>query len=354
MSANNDHILDLPPQEISTKVLAEKYLKGGETTADELRQRVARGIAAVEPADKAEAVEAEFLWAQRNGFIPAGRIDSAAGTDVDATLANCFVQPIGDSINGTEGGYPGIYTALAQAAETMRRGGGVGYDFSRIRPKGARVKSTHSQASGPISYMQVFDRSCETVESAGARRGAQMGVLRCEHPDIQEFIRAKAGGALSNFNISIGVTDSFMQAVVNDEAFDLFHAAEPSDPLKAEGAYQRADGMWVYRTVQARDLWDAVMSSTYNHAEPGILFLDRINGENNLSYCEKIEATNPCAEQGLPSYGCCCLGSINLINCITNPFTPEAALDKTKLIKLTKTGIRFLDDVLEAHDVAAA
>jgi ribonucleoside-diphosphate reductase alpha chain len=279
-------------------VLREKYAKGDERTIDEVHRRVAAALA------QAEAPEQRALWQERfgqalqQGFIPAGRIQSAAGSGLAATLINCFVQPVGDSITQVEDGHPGIYTALAESAETMRRGGGVGYDFSRIRPRGAWVGATQSSASGPVSYMRVFDRSCETVESAGARRGAQMGVLRCDHPDIEEFIHAKDSGDLKNFNISVGVSDAFMQAVRAGAEVELVHRAEPGPAQKAAGAYLRSDAdghaLWVYRKLPARDLWTQIMRSTYDHAEPGVLFLDTINRDNNLAYCETIASTNPC------------------------------------------------------------
>jgi len=292
------HGLDpLPAQAISAEVLLEKYAKGDEQTLDDVRQRVARALAAAEAPERRAEWTAKFLDAQRRGFVPAGRILSAAGTELSATLINCFVQPVGDSIATLEDGHPGIYTALTEAAETMRRGGGVGYDFSRIRPRGAWVGSTRSSASGPVSYMRVFDRSCETVESAGSRRGAQMGVLRCDHPDIEEFIHAKDEGDLANFNVSVGVTDAFMEAVLADRSVELVHRAEPGATQKEAGAWQRADGLWVYRSLPARSLWDQIMRSTYDHAEPGVLFLDRINADNNLYYCESIASTNPCVTE---------------------------------------------------------
>ena len=337
----------LQEQEISGEVLIEKYAKGKETHAHDVRKRVAWALSQVEEEKDRAHWEGRFLWAQENGFIPAGRINSAAGTDLQATLINCFVQPVGDSIVENVDGRPGIYTALAQAAETMRRGGGVGYDFSSIRPQGARVKGTQSRASGPVSYMRVFDRSCETVESAGARRGAQMGVLRCDHPDIEDFIHAKDHGDLTNFNISIGVTDAFMEAVDADGFVELTHRAEPNGDMKADGAYQRDDGAWVYRKLRARDLWDQVMKSTYDHAEPGILFLDRMNKDNNLNYCEVIEATNPCAEQPLPPYGCCCLGSINLTLFVRDAFSDKASFDFDAFADVVRVSTRMLDNVLD-------
>ncbi len=283
-------------QPISQDVLKEKYLKPGESGVEDVYRRVARALASVElPAERAK-YEALFLENLHAGAIGAGRIMSAAGTDIQATLINCFVQPVGDCIQGVDsGGFPGIYEALREAAETMRRGGGVGYDFSRIRPRGAEVKAMASMASGPCSYINVFDQSCATVESAGARRGAQMGVLRMDHPDVHEFITAKrTPGRWNNFNVSVGVHDAFMQALAEDGPWELIHQEKPGAALLAQGAFQRADGLWVYQTVAARELWDTVMKSAYDFAEPGILFLDNINTDNNLRYCESIAATNPC------------------------------------------------------------
>jgi ribonucleoside-diphosphate reductase alpha chain len=340
----------LAPQEVSLDVLREKYAKGKEQTVADVRARVASALAALEPEPVRAELARRFLWAQEQGFVAGGRINSAVGLGIKATLINCFVQPVGDSITGVEDGLPGIYTALAEAAETMRRGGGVGYDFSAIRPAGSKVHGTQSRASGPVSYMEVFDASCKTVESAGARRGAQMGVLRIDHPDVLQFIAAKDRGAFSNFNLSVGVTDAFMKALEADARFDLVHRAEPGDEQLANGVFRRDDGLWAYRQVSARELWDRIMRSTYAHAEPGVVFIDRMNQENNLWYAEELRATNPCGEQPLPAYGCCDLGSLNLSAFVERPFTPEASFDFARLGAVAAVAVRMLDLVLDATE----
>ncbi|MBG6082988.1 adenosylcobalamin-dependent ribonucleoside-diphosphate reductase [Rubrivivax gelatinosus] len=339
----------LAPQQVTVDTLLEKYAKSGETSATEIYARVAAGVAAAEPEHLRARYKKEFFDNMVAGAIGAGRIMSAAGTGIRATLANCFVQPVGDAVMGTdEDGYPGIYVALLEAAETMRRGGGVGYDMSRIRPKGAFVKGTHSSASGPCSYMDVFDKSCQTVESAGARRGAQMGVLRIDHPDILEFITAKREpGRWNNFNVSVGIVEGFMQAVQTGADWQLVHKAEPAQAAKDAGAFRRDDGLWVYKTVPAKQIWDTIMRSTYEFAEPGILFLDNMNRDNNLRYCETIEATNPCAEEPLPKYGCCDLGPVILPNFVRNAFTASAEFDYAAFAAAVALQVRFLDNVLD-------
>jgi ribonucleoside-diphosphate reductase alpha chain len=341
----------LHPQPISTDVLKEKYLKDDETSASELFDRVARALASVEKPELRVEYEGKFRRNLEAGAIGAGRIMSAAGTGIQATLINCFVQPVGDCIQGRDdGGYPGIYEALREAAETMRRGGGVGYDFSRIRPKGARVKGTASTASGPCSYINVFDQSCATVESAGARRGAQMGVLRIDHPDVMEFITAKrTPGRWNNFNVSVGVSDAFIDAVQEDRSWDLVHAARPGDDQIQQGARQRDDGQWVYQSLRARDLWDTIMRSAYDFAEPGILFLDQINRDNNLRAIESISATNPCGEQPLPPYGCCDLGPVILPRFVRHSFGHggQAQFDFEAFAHSVALQVRALDNVLD-------
>ena len=336
----------MKPQAITNDVLREKYARPGEADADAIRRRVARALANGETCPP--EWEGRFLAVQRRGFIPAGRINAAAGTALEATLINCFVQPVGDSISGIEDGRPGIYPALQQAAETLRRGGGVGYDFSAIRPNGALVHSTQSRASGPVSYMRLFDRSCETLESAGARRGAQMGVLRVEHPDIEAFIAAKdQPGELTNFNISVAASDDFMQAVAEDRVIELVHAAEPSCEQRTGASCRRADGLWVYRRVPARRLFEQITARSWHHGDPGMLFIDTAKRENNLREIEEIVATNPCAEQPLPAYGCCCLGSIDLTRFVRGPFAENAHFDFAGFAALVPDAVRMLDRVLD-------
>jgi len=257
-------------------------------------------------------------------FLPAGRILSGAGAKRRVTLFNCFVMgEVPDSLAG-------IFDALKEAALTMQQGGGIGYDFSTLRPKGAAVEGVGADASGPLSFMDVWDSMCRTIMSAGARRGAMMGVMRCDHPDIESFIEAKQQpGRLRMFNLSVLVTDKFMQAVKQDTAWELIF-----------------DGV-AYKSIQARDLWDKIMHATYAYAEPGVIFIDRINAANNLNYCETIHATNPCGEQPLPPYGACLLGSVNLAKLVLDPFTKEAQLDLSALKQLVTTAVRMMDNVID-------
>jgi ribonucleoside-diphosphate reductase alpha chain len=331
-------------QPIARDVLAEKYLRPGEFGRQCVRRRVARALAAVEPAAQREEWERRFLWAMENGFIPAGRVLAAAGTDLPSTWLNTFVQPVGDAIDGQCDGRPGIYAALAQATQTLALGGGIGYDFTPLRPTGAPVRGSAACAAGPVAFMEVFDRACRTVLGAGARRGAQMAVLRCDHPDIGRFVAAKAEGALTSFNLSVGLTDEFVRAVERDGTLTLTHAAQPAGGLGQRDRH----GRWVYGRLPARGLWRQIMRAAYEHAEPGVLFLDRINAENNLGYLERIAATNSCAEQPLPDYGCSCLGSINLTALVRAPFSAAAAFDWPRLARLVDVAVRMLDNVLDA------
>lgn len=332
----------LDAQPAACTVLARKYLQPGETGADDVFRRVARALAVLEPTATCDTQEAAFLQAMRAGLLPSGRILCTAGTGSSATMASCFVQPVGDSIFHTEGGHPGIYVALAEATETMRRGGGVGYDFSRIRPKGCRVAGTGGVASGPVSFLQVFEHSAATIQGAGARSGAQMAVLRCDHPDIEAFIEAKRAGGLVHFNLSVGLTDAFMRAALADEPWPLVHRIEPG----WAGAPRRADGQWVHASVSARALLGRLVRQACDHGDPGVLFLDGIARENPLGDLETIAATNPCGEQPLPPYGSCCLASIDLTRLVRRPFEPDAVLDAQALDDLTRVGVRLLDNVL--------
>ncbi|MGZ6000002.1 MAG: adenosylcobalamin-dependent ribonucleoside-diphosphate reductase, partial [Rhizomicrobium sp.] len=287
--------------------------------------RVALAAAAAEAPEKRNEQALAFAQALTGyRFLPAGRILAGAGTDRSVTLFNCFVMgTIEDSMDG-------IFSHLREAALTLQQGGGIGYDFSTLRPKGALVKGVGADASGPVSFMDVWDAMCRTIMSAGSRRGAMMATLACDHPDIEMFIDAKRErGRLTNFNLSVLVSDPFMDAVKADADWDL-----------------KFDGK-VYRTVKARALWDRIMRATYEAAEPGVIFIDRINEENNLGYCETIRATNPCGEQPLPPYGACLLGSINLAKLVRNPFDDDAHVDLNELAALTRTAVRLLDNVID-------
>ncbi len=287
--------------------------------------RVALALAAAEAPEQRIARAQDFARALAgHKFLPAGRILAGAGTGRDVTLFNCFVMgTITDSMDG-------IFSGLREAALTLQQGGGIGYDFSTLRPKGAPVKGVGADASGPVSFMDVWDAMCKTIMSAGSRRGAMMACLRVDHPDIEDFITAKrTPGRLSNFNLSVLVSDAFMAAV------------------KADADWPLVFGGVTWRTLKARALWDTIMRSTYDYAEPGVIFIDRINQQNNLGYCETISATNPCGEQPLPPYGACLLGSINLAKLVRHPFEDDAALDMAELERLTATAVRMMDNAID-------
>ena len=290
---------------------------------DDTFRRVARALA--QPERDPAVWEERFFEAMSDfKFLPAGRIISGAGTERDVTLFNCFVMgAIPDDMGG-------IFEALREAALTMQQGGGIGYDFSTLRPKGALVKGVGADASGPLSFMDVWDAMCRTIMSAGSRRGAMMAVMRCDHPDILDFIEAKqTAGRLRMFNLSVLVTDAFMQAVKEDARWDLVFNGT------------------VLKTLPARELWDRIMKATYAYAEPGVIFIDRINALNPLKYCETISATNPCGEQPLPPYGACLLGSVNLARMVGDPFGANAMLDTADLSKLVTVAIRMLDNAID-------
>lgn len=342
-------------QDCSRAILLEKYARDNESTPEQVLDRVAKALAEneVEP-DSLEPVFREAL----DYTVLGGRINASAGVKgLKTTWANCFVQPVYDSLNESHEGQPSIMKAAAQASETMRLGGGVGYDFSKIRPKGSWIEKTKSYASGPLSYMEVFNAMCATVISAGARRGAQMGILRCDHPDILDFIVCKRvddpGMAadrkpFKNFNLSVAVTDELMNAVCHDEQFELVHSAKPSPTQIAAGATQRSDGQWVYRTIRAKELYESIMRATYARAEPGVVFIDHINSDNNLRYCEQIEATNPCGEEPLPPYGCCDLGHLVLSRFVrTSVWEGTPDFDWEGFQRIAPVVVRMLDNVLD-------
>tara|TARA_B100000767_G_scaffold175555_1_gene164046 strand:- start:734 stop:2995 length:2262 start_codon:yes stop_codon:yes gene_type:complete len=295
-----------------------------DNTVEDSWHRIAGALASVEASP--EAWEPKFFDALSDfKFLPAGRITAGAGTERSVTLFNCFVMgTIPDSMGG-------IFEMLKEAALTMQQGGGIGYDFTTIRPKGAKVKGVAADASGPLSFMDVWDAMCRTIMSAGSRRGAMMATMRCDHPDILDFITAKRDPArLRMFNVSVLVTDAFMDAVKSNDSWCLVFEGE------------------VFKTMKAVDLWDQIMSSTFEFAEPGVIFIDRINKANNLSYCETIAATNPCGEQPLPPYGACLLGSVNMARLVSKPFAKGAKLDEAAMADLVATAVRMMDNVVDA------
>jgi ribonucleoside-diphosphate reductase alpha chain len=315
---------------IAEQIWDMKYrLKEADGTAldgsvEDTWRRIARALAVVET--DAATWEDRFYHALEDfKFLPAGRIVAGAGTGRSVTLFNCFVMgTIPDSMGG-------IFEMLKEAALTMQQGGGIGYDFSTIRPRGAVVHGVAADASGPLSFMDVWDAMCRTIMSAGSRRGAMMATMRCDHPDIEDFITAKQDAArLRMFNLSVLITDPFMAAVKTDGPWDLVFGGR------------------VYRTVQARDLWNKIMRGTYDYAEPGVIFIDRINAANNLNYVETIAATNPCGEQPLPPYGACLLGSVNLARLVQDPFGAAARLDMDALDDLVRVAVRMMDNVVDA------
>jgi len=338
--------------DISRHVWQTKYRYAGHGVPEheiaDTWRRVARALAAVERKDVAIWESRFFSILQDFKFLPGGRIQAGAGTDRTVTLFNCFVMGrVDDSI-------PGIFRALQEAAVTMQQGGGIGVDFSTLRPRGIQAKSAGSIASGPVSFMEVWDSMCGTILSTGARRGAMMATLRCDHPDIEEFVAAKQqAGRLRRFNLSVLATDAFMAAVRGDADWPLVFPAAAFEG-KGETLAREWPGYTgpvpcrVVRHVRARQLWDRILQATYDYAEPGVLFVDRINQCNNLWYREQISATNPCGEIPLPPYGACDLGSINLTRFIFSPFTPGARIDFSGLKETARIAVRLLDNVIDA------
>ncbi|HEX7080449.1 MAG TPA: adenosylcobalamin-dependent ribonucleoside-diphosphate reductase [Gammaproteobacteria bacterium] len=314
----------------------------GDRTIEDTWRRIARALAA---AERERSWEARFYSALEGfRFLPGGRIQAGAGTGRRVTLFNCFVMgTVVDSMDG-------IFDALKEGALTMQQGGGVGYDFSTLRPQGTPAKAVGGVASGPVSFMRIWDAMCATLLSTGARRGAMMATLRCDHPDILTFIRAKqTPGELRNFNLSVLVTDELMEAVRDGREWPLVFPGDGGN----ETIVRRWSGSMepvpcrVHARVPARELWEELMRATYDHAEPGVLFIDRINRLNNLWYREHISATNPCGELPLPPYGACDLGSINLAAFVREPFTPHAALDLDAVAATARIAVRMMDDVID-------
>jgi ribonucleoside-diphosphate reductase alpha chain len=341
--------------DISRRIWREKYrLKRGgvglEASIEESWKRVAHTLAAVEPSDQEHWEQRFYRILMDFRFLPGGRILAGAGSGRDVTLFNCFVMgTIEDSLDG-------IFHALEEGAITMQQGGGVGFDFSTLRPAGTPARRTGTVASGPVSFMRLWDGMCETMISGGNRRGAMMATLRCDHPDIALFVQAKRDPReLRNFNLSVLITDAFMAAVRKDMDWPLLFPAAALDDKSPEPLIQRewsgSEGpvpCRVLRRIRARQLWNLIARAAFDCAEPGVLFIDRINRENNLGYRERISATNPCGEVPLPPYGACDLGAINLTKFVRMPFTSEASLDLEGVADLAAIAVRMLDNLIDA------
>jgi len=374
VSLDTQTVTDIQFQPASVDIWETKYrlsAKNGaaiDTTIDETYQRVARALADVETESKREQYYEAFLWALRSGAIPAGRIMSNAGAQEHkpaTSTINCTVSgTVGDSMDN-------ILNKVHEAGLTLKAGCGIGYEFSTLRPKGAYVTGAGAYTSGPLSFMDIYDKMCFTVSSAGGRRGAQMGTFDVGHPDVLEFIRAKReDGRLRQFNLSLLITDEFMQAVISGSdwklAFPITQKELEQDELDLDDDSQvvwrewpeagnyvsNGDGLVackIYKTLPARRVWDVIMASTYDFAEPGFVLIDKVNEMNNNWFCENIRATNPCGEQPLPPYGSCLLGSVNLTRFVVDPFTEDATFDWDNFRKVVKTFTRMLDNVVEIN-----
>ncbi|MCP5092092.1 MAG: adenosylcobalamin-dependent ribonucleoside-diphosphate reductase [Gammaproteobacteria bacterium] len=367
-------VTDIEFQAASLDIWDAKYrlsAKDGsniDTSIDDTYRRVARALANVETESKREHYFNEFVWALRSGAIPAGRIVSNAGAQEHkpaTSTINCTVSgTVGDSMDN-------ILNKVHEAGLTLKAGCGIGYEFSTLRPKGAYVTGAGAYTSGPLSFMDIYDKMCFTVSSAGGRRGAQMGTFDVGHPDVMEFIRAKReDGRLRQFNLSLLVTDEFMQAVINEDDWKLAFPVTPKevdvdglditdktqfvwrDWPEAGNYVSNPEGLVackIYKTMPARRVWELIMASTYDFAEPGFVLIDKVNEMNNNWFCENIRATNPCGEQPLPPYGSCLLGSVNLTRFVVKPFTDEARFDWDNFSKVVKVFTRMLDNVVEIN-----
>lgn len=319
-----------------------------DATIEDTFQRVAKAVAKVEKPQLRKQWQQQFLKILTDfKFLPGGRILAGAGTKHQVTLFNCFVM------GQIEDDMKSIFNHLKEGALTLQQGGGIGYDFSSLRPRGSLAKRTGAVASGPVSFMRIWDSMSATMQSTGARRGAMMATLRCDHPDIEEFIAAKADAAeLRQFNVSVLVTDAFMDAVNNNESwplvFPVLDGQENDETIeRVWSGSDKAVPCKVYKRINARSLWESIIQAAYQYAEPGVIFIDTINNWNNLWYCETISATNPCGEIPLPWYGECNLGAINLTQFINHPFTETAAIDWHALEHTVQVATRFLDNIID-------